>query len=209
MVISAKWYNESFCNFIFRHDYMSVLRETFGSKAKTLGAAAAVSAGVALASWGNTAQAGEAQAATPPVNQTAISECIDYVENTHQRELIYADTTPCEDLTIRDVASMNARETYLFAFGEASRRVYALGAPSGMDALNCLRNEFTVLPVVDGKKQVPRGLGGLIKLIHSANNNGGSDDPATGRIYNGVDWVAKNVCGLNPDQLASASRQPE
>lgn len=188
---------------------MGALGKTFGSRAKAFGGAAVVSAGVALASLGNAAQAGEAQAATPPLNQDGISECINYIENTHQRELVFAETTPCEELTIRDVASMTTRERYLFAFGEASRRVYALGAPSGMDALNCLRNEFTVFPVVDGKQQVPRGLGGLITGIHRMNHNGNADASAVTAIHTGVDWSAKNVCGLEPDQLASASRQPE
>ncbi|WP_420722480.1 hypothetical protein [Hwanghaeella sp. LZ110] len=184
---------------------MSIARKTFEGVRNPIAAAVAM-AGVSLASLGSAAQAGDVQPVAAGIDRTAIEKCVNYMENVDYEKRVFDYHSPCRSLTVGDVASgMNPNERVLFTFDEASRRVYAIGKAKGNDALHCLDKEFLKFPTKDGEREFTRGFKGLIKIIHSAANNGGLQDIAAARVQNGVDWVARKACGVDPSGVTTAS----
>jgi len=138
------------------------------------------------------------------VNEAASAACIDYIDRNEMNTIVYAQTTPCDGLTVRDVSAMDLRGRSLYLFGMAARPLYRIGQKAGPEALACLHGHFLDYPTVNGERQPPRGMTGLIRIIHRAANNGGLDDVAYLRVRNGVNAVAEKVCNVDTALLAAA-----
>ncbi len=163
-------------------------------------AALSVLAGVLMVAASETAWAED----KTPANVAAQNACVEYMDKTDWNTIVYAPDTPCDGLTIRDVSAMDLRGRSLYLFGMAARPLYRIGQKAGSEALACLHGHFLDYPTVNGERQPPRGMTGLIRIIHRAANNGGLDELAYPNVRIGVNWVAEKVCHVDPALLAAA-----